>query len=333
MADVGEKSEGKELIPPLLENILEAGHTCRAIEMSLEGSSYNDPAQIASLGALMNETVEVPREGKFSFRHQASNGVNSEIVPPKLEHHGLLPLEDKGWTALRQFFASPYWRRIWVLQEFALAPTIAILYGDLQITAGDLMNARSFLTRFGNWPIMTYFWIFKDEDEVVRFGSLGFQGFNTMMKERESIQLQLSEADPNGWLITKLDSSTYHMSTDPRDRIYALLGLASDGEDYTDGVTYSPDWKYEAVFKNFAKMFIERGHGVRLLYQAGTCSDWLRMPSWVPVSLSLQIFTDQLSLYCILCKSVKSHCSVAELDRFILLEVEYPSSRLIFLQD
>ena len=283
VADVGEKSEGKELISPLLENILEAGHTCEAIEMSLEGSSYNDPAQIASLGALMNEIVEVTGGGEFSFRRQALDEV-SGTVPPKLEHHGLLSAQDESWTAFRQFFASPYWRRIWVLQEFALAQKIAILYGDLQISASTLIDAMGFLIRLGNSPVPTYFGCFKNQDEAMRFGNLGYAGFCTLVKEKSSIKEQLSEADLTGWLITKLDSSRLHMSTDPRDRIYALLGLASDGKNYIDGVTYSPDWGYEAVFKNFAKMFIERGHGIRLLYQAGTCSDWLKMPSWVPVS-------------------------------------------------
>ena len=286
VADVGEKSEDKELIPRLLENIIEAGYICEAIEQSLEGSSYNEPAQIASLGALMNEIVEVTGGGKIGFRRQALDEVKSETVPPKLEHHGLLSSQDKGWTAMRQFFASPYWRRIWVLQEFALAPKIAILYGDLQIDASKLIDAMSFLDRFGNWPIITYFGRFKDKDEAIRFANLGHQGFRTLVEEKNSIEEQLSEADATGWLITKLECSRHHMSTDPRDRIYALLGLASDGKSYIDGVTYSPDWKYEAVFKNFAKMFIERGHGMRLLYQAGTCSDWLRLPSWVPVSPS-----------------------------------------------
>ena len=286
VADVGEESEGKELIPPLLENIIEAGHTCEAIEMSLEGSSYNDPAQIASLSALLNDIVEVAGGELSSFRRRALDEVKSETVPPKLEHHGLLSDQDKSWTAIRRFYASPYWRRIWVLQEFALAPKIAMLYGDLQIRVAELINAMDILSRFGAWPIITYFGSFKDKDEAIRFGNQGFKGFLTLIMERNSIEEQLSEADASGWLITKLESSRHHMSTDPRDKIYALLGLASDGKDYMDGLTYSPDWKYEAVFKNFAKMFIERGHGMSLLYQAGTCSDWLRLPSWVPVSPS-----------------------------------------------
>ena len=286
VADVGDKSEGKELIPPLLENIIEAGETCEAIEMSLEGSSYNDPAQIAFLGALLNEIVEVTRGGTITFRRKASNEVNSETVPPKLEHHGLLPSQDKSWTAFRQFFASPYWLRMWVLQEFALAPKLLILIGDLQINPSKLIDAMNFLIRFGYWPIATYFGQFKSKDEATRFANLGYKGFLTLVYEKNSINQRLSEADETGWLITKLEFSNFHMSTDPRDRIYALLGLASDGKNYMNGVTYSPDWKYEAVFRNFAKMFIERGHGMRLLYQAGTCSDWLKMPSWVPVSIT-----------------------------------------------
>ena len=297
-ADVGEKAEDKELIPPLLESIIDAGDTCKAIEMSLEGSSYNDPAQIALVGASMNEMVEATERGTLTFRPQVSDEVKRETMAPKLEHHGLPSSQDKGWTAFRQFFESPYWQRIWVLQEFALAPKIVILYGDLQIRPSRLIYAMKLLLRFGNWPIETYLGRFKDEDEAMRFGNSGFAGFVTLMKEKDLVREPPSKTDAAGWLITKLELSQFHLSTDPRDRIYALLGLASDGESYIDAVTYSPNWKYEAVFKKFARMFIDRGHGMRLLYQAGTSSDWLKSPSWVPVSL------DPLPMFCDHCVSI-----------------------------
>ncbi|KAL9614603.1 MAG: hypothetical protein Q9167_000891 [Letrouitia subvulpina] len=296
IADVGEKSEGKELISPLLESIIDAGDTCEAIEMSLEGSSYNDPARIASLGALMNDIVESTERGTLSFRHKSEDEVKREIVAPKLEHHGLQISENKGWKAFQQFFASPYWQRIWVLQEFALAPKISILYGDLQIRPSKLMDAMKLLLRFGSLPIDTYFGLSGNKDMGVRFESLGFKGFITLMNEKELVREQSPKTNPTGWLITKLEYTKFHMSTDPRDRIYALLGLASDGESYIDAVTYSPDWKYEEVFKNFAKMFIERDHGMKLLYQAGTCSDWLKSPSWVPDWQKMDRSLNQIAL-------------------------------------
>lgn len=333
-ADVGEKSEGKELIPPLLESIIDAGDTCEAIEMSLEGSSHNDPAEIASLGAFMNEMVEATGRETLLLRRQASDEVKFEAVAPKLEHHGLPSSQDKGWTAFQQFFASPYWQRIWVLQEFALAPKISILYGDLQIRPSKLIDAMKLLFRFGNWPIEMYFGHFKDEDEAMRFGNLGYKGFITLMNEKDLVRNPPSDTDATGWLITKLESSKFHMSTDPRDRIYALLGLASDGEDYIDAVTYSPDSNHEAVFRCFAKMFIERGHGMKLLYQAGACSDWSKSPSWVPVSLNpWLVFCDCLSSSLMSCKSVRVHYLVIKLESLSTPEVQIPSSRLTFLQD
>lgn len=333
-ADVGEKSEGNELIPPLLESIIDAGDTCEAIEMSLEGSSYNDPAQIATLGALMNDIVESTEQGTLSFKRKSEDEVKRETGAPKLEHHGLPSPEDKGWKAFRQFFASPYWQRVWVLQEFALAPKISILYGDLQIRPSKLIDAMKLLVRFGNWPIDFYFARFEDNDEQKRLGNLGFKSFLTLINEKDLVRKPPSKTDANGWLISKLEFSKFHMSTDPRDRIYGLLGLASDGECYTDAVTYSPDWKYEAVFKNFAKMFIEHGHGMKLLYQAGTCSDWLKSPSWVPVShCPSLVFFDRLSPSCMFYKSITLQYSVAKLDRVSVPEVKLSRSRLKFLKD
>lgn len=74
-ADVGEKAEGNELIPPLLESMIGAGDTCEAIKMSLEGSSYNDPAQIATLAAFMNDIVESTERGTLSFKRKSEDEV------------------------------------------------------------------------------------------------------------------------------------------------------------------------------------------------------------------------------------------------------------------
>lgn len=335
-ADVGEKSEGNELIPPLLESIIDAGDTCEAIEMSLEGSSYNDPAQVATLGALMDDIVESTERGTLSFKHKFEDEVKRELGAPKLEHHGLPSIKDKGWKAFQQFFASPYWRRVWVLQEFALAPKISVLYGGLQIRPSQLIDAMKLLVRFGNWPIDFYFGHFEDNDEAMRLGNLGFKGFLTLMNEKDSLRQQPSKADATGWLITKLESSKFHMSTDPRDRIYGLLGLASDGESYIDAVTYSSDWKYEAVFKNFSKMFIEHGHSMKLLYQAGVCSDWLKSPSWVPVShYPSLVFFDRLSTSCVFYRSIMWYVAVlvAKLDNLSVPELKPSRSRLTFPKD
>ncbi|KAG8411593.1 hypothetical protein J3458_015654 [Metarhizium acridum] len=45
----------------------------------------------------------------------------------------LPPVEDKSWPALRAFFRRPWFRRVWIIQEFVYATDVCVICGDLQI--------------------------------------------------------------------------------------------------------------------------------------------------------------------------------------------------------
>lgn len=56
-------------------------------------------------------------------------------------------------------------------------------------------------------------------------------------------------------------------ATDPRDRLFALLGLASDGDDPSLIPNYVES--IEIVFLRYSNRFVRHGDGINLLYQAG----------------------------------------------------------------
>ncbi|KAL5317854.1 hypothetical protein ACEPPN_014954 [Leptodophora sp. 'Broadleaf-Isolate-01'] len=69
-------------------------------------------------------------------------------------------------------------------------------------------------------------------------------------------------------------------ATDPRDRIFSLLGLASDGTDEE----FRPDYNesIETVSRRFSLGFIQKGYGMRVLLLAGLSNEVPNYPSWVP---------------------------------------------------
>ena len=70
-------------------------------------------------------------------------------------------------------------------------------------------------------------------------------------------------------------------ATDPRDRLFALLGLASDGDDPSLIPNYVES--IEMVFLRYSNHFVRHGDGINLLYQAvGASKTDLSIPSWVP---------------------------------------------------
>jgi hypothetical protein len=68
---------------------------------------------------------------------------------------------------------------------------------------------------------------------------------------------------------------------DARDRLFAFLGLATDGGD----ISLRPDYEEPvgSVFLRYAKHFVRHGDGMKLLYQAsGVSNREISIPSWVP---------------------------------------------------
>jgi Heterokaryon incompatibility protein (HET) len=81
-------------------------------------------------------------------------------------------------------------------------------------------------------------------------------------------------------LLNLLPSFERTEATDPRDKLFALLGLAEDGDDKALRPNY--DESTESILLRYARAFVKNGHGMQMLYQAGIAGRDTQIPSWVP---------------------------------------------------
>jgi len=82
-------------------------------------------------------------------------------------------------------------------------------------------------------------------------------------------------------LLQLLELCSYAESTEPRDKLFAVLSLASDAGD----PMLDPDYEspLEDVMLRYAHVFVERGNAMNLLYRAGSSKNSLPgCPSWIP---------------------------------------------------
>ncbi|MCJ1306637.1 hypothetical protein MMC25_000280 [Agyrium rufum] len=270
ISDIGEAAEDAHLVNPLLASISEAGETCVELEkvmgLSLTSSGANQ-SDATSLGQVPSPIPSSELKGELKDLAAEAGG----SIPPtflRLEYHGVPSLSDPAWTAFQGLFKSSYFERLWILQEFVLAPQISIVYGIGQISATELIDSIFYLSRYGSTTLDAY------------FSQCKWVGLTTLSLEKHTINEKLHADDPNTFLIHKLNLGRTHRASDARDKIYALMGLSSDGNVYAPHIDYSQP--YEVVYRNFAKLFVQNGHGIELLYQAGVTSDSENLPSWVP---------------------------------------------------
>lgn len=186
-------------------------------------------------------------------------------VPSHWSSQPVPPVTDPVWEDIKQFFRNPWFCRAWVIQEVVLAASVRIVCSKWIVDWNDLVSAvstvhREYRRALGVGP----------SPDV-----LPWEYFLELAHHREW------EARQTKWaLINLFEPFRYLQSTWKRDRLFALLGIASDGAD----PAFEPDYKspLEQVVLRFVSVFIRQGKVLQLLYRAGLGSQPHRFPSWVP---------------------------------------------------
>ncbi|KAI0528298.1 HET-domain-containing protein [Xylaria bambusicola] len=204
---------------------------------------------------------------------------------PFLESFGL-PREDSPlWDSWRHVFALPYFRRMWIWQELLLGNNLHFWFGNAEAAAEPLMIAHHFLDEYSATMNMSYnaAWCASEEDnqDALQSRLVGSANATKMFRDR-ILRRYGGDGVSQPRLIEKLASVGTFEAADPRDKIYALLGLTSDGASFTQHVSYAPWDSKEQILIRFAKLFIERNEGVEVLLQAGFRDHEPEWASWVP---------------------------------------------------
>ncbi|KAI0406032.1 hypothetical protein F4802DRAFT_560462 [Xylaria palmicola] len=191
-------------------------------------------------------------------------------IPSSWETRKMPPAEDPIWVEVIEFLKNEWFRRVWIVQEAVLAPTLVLVCGKWMADWYDIVHAvQAVETEIGE----------RDADVLKPFTAL--------------VKLRRLEANSHRhgrlYLFDLLESFRHAKSTKKRDRFFALLGLARDGHDDH----FYPD--YDTAFENIERMvggkilegLAAENKGLALLCRAGlSCrpdaSKYSDVPSWVP---------------------------------------------------
>ena len=183
-------------------------------------------------------------------------------VPHSWQQRPIPHPKDVIWNKIRQFFEQDWFRRAWIVQEAAVAPVLRIVCGTWTVDWADIYGAVLIVKRDQQFS----------NSMATSWGP--FESLN---------DLRGWEARKSRWnLLTLLETFRHVGSTLKRDRFFALVGLASDGDKKEFDPECGRDVPFEHIACRFGRAFIAQGHGMQLLYQAGLGSQPDRFPSWLP---------------------------------------------------
>ncbi|KAK5710000.1 Folylpolyglutamate synthetase [Elasticomyces elasticus] len=203
-------------------------------------------------------------------REAAMNGAMSPADLSRLNYPGV---DDLVWKTLDTIFWRDWYFRVWVLQEVCVSKQITLLCGSCSMDFEALIQAvllcqgRSFTTLVGIDP--------SPVRHVVEMRTWA-TGLGTTITQHESATSSAKI------LLAALLRGRESSATDPRDKVFALLGLVQ-----TVGTTFyiQPDYAKSAedVFAEVTTKHISTLQDLDILSAVEDClaRRFLKLPSWV----------------------------------------------------
>jgi hypothetical protein len=182
---------------------------------------------------------------------------------------------DKTCESLEHLYGSPWFGRLWVVQEVSLAPISACYRGAYEIPILDVLRAVSFLS---------YKWY--HISEYVTSGSENFVHAATIFDLTDREHGYYRRFFKRTTFLSLLDDLRSFGTIDPRDHVFGTLGLwRQQSTSAEQSNLLNPDYSLEIcdVFQNAARYAVREAKSLRLLLSClKSEQDFGKWPSWVP---------------------------------------------------
>jgi hypothetical protein len=201
------------------------------------------------------------------------------VVEVLREIYNTEPKKGRQWNALADFLGNPWFRRVWIIQEATFAETLCLFYGDVCIDWEYLARATAVLNDqhvLGAFPPSNGLFFTDARPNSV----IGLNNIQTMLTFGGDVEFQR--------LITLglvLRSCTSFDATDPRDKVYAVLGLANNNSEDAFDADYNdanlPRFVYTRAMRYLLNQSVDP---LSCIVDAGIGLERLidDLPSWVP---------------------------------------------------
>ncbi|KAK4494597.1 hypothetical protein PRZ48_013953 [Zasmidium cellare] len=153
------------------------------------------------------------------------SAAQSDVGAKTLAEHlstGLVQYSSHGWASLFKFFANPYWTRLWIIQEIALASReILVLAGHNRIPWEKVANAAAL---FRGLPYATR----ESVSKLVRASGKSVTPFSSNIDnivELQRLRTQRIQHEPHPHPSTAIRLARKAQATNERDKVYGILSL------------------------------------------------------------------------------------------------------------
>ena len=191
-----------------------------------------------------------------------------------LKRVGLPATDDTAWPSLMEFLSRPYFKRVWVIQELAVAPEdMYIMCGRITIPYKSFYHILRWLDT-QNWKSVFRQMAFSHYDPSFDFGAFDLIDAVTVLRQFPG----------NFQLEFYIGLCSSFKSSDPRDKIIALLGLVSPEDEVLKRIEPNYGQPVAEFFRDVTGAAMICHQSYELLSLVGPRSESVitNLPSWVP---------------------------------------------------
>jgi hypothetical protein len=208
---------------------------------------------------------------------------------------GIQPLTFHNWLGFLGFMSRPWFRRAWVVQELALARSAIAVCGSRVVPWSKLSKTLNFIktTRWYHQLSTEKMRHIKDlrRDQGIYSEFLRSRtkfDLTPLYLDRTRLALQREDSHFSTTLPVLLHSHRDSQATDPRDKIYAFLGIADKLRLPFNGthnyIVPNYERPVQQIFADAARSLMLSSRSLDLLsdVQDATFTRTPELPSWVP---------------------------------------------------
>ena len=170
------------------------------------------------------------------------------------------------WQARKTFFNEEYWKRVWIIQEITVASRVTMLYGDHEFPWESLVVVLT--------SLLEHLAQGRTEHKI----EVGEIAASHILKFRE----HWMDSNKPITLYQAMTWTLHTKATDPRDKIFALLGLCHDGFRLVPIPNYRQS--LESIISEMSRLMFSRSRSLDLMCLRGTgeIPEFSTLRSWVP---------------------------------------------------
>ncbi|RMZ81310.1 hypothetical protein DV737_g2593, partial [Chaetothyriales sp. CBS 132003] len=180
----------------------------------------------------------------------------------------LAGIRQMNLSVLKVLFDRPWFQRLWVVQEVVKARESILMFGTESLPWTLLERVMAAIANVGGLGVLS-----------PQIGDSSAHNIMSMVRaafHQDSFQIRESSQFD---LVTLLHELHLRECSDPRDKIYALLGLA-----WSEGLVPNYHLTAREVTHQFVNWCITKDFSLRFLFHAGIASHFPQqdIPSWFP---------------------------------------------------